>query len=148
MEMWSTEPPRLEFKITVGKWLLHSSKDDYLFSPSDKGSRTPLLVHLNPRDEDGLESEEEGASETQQGARGWCYIWYYGYDKRCTTTYQGHYGVGCGSAKNDTGKTKFSGAYYSTEGQWNSSTCDCDSAKISAYLSQGQVQRQRQGEDL
>ena len=59
-----------------------------------------------------------------QISRGWCsYIWCYRYDKHCTTTYQGLYSVDCGTAKNDTGKTKFSGAYYSTGGQWSSSTC-------------------------
>ena len=56
-------------------------------------------------------------SETQQGAGGRCYIWYYGYDKHCTTAYQGHHSVGCCTAKNDAGKTKFGGAYYSSKGQ-------------------------------
>ena len=98
------------------------------------------------RDEDGLKGEEKGASKTQQGARGWCYIWYYGYDEHCTTTYQGHYSIGCGTAKNDAVKTKFSGADDPTEGQRDSSTRD--SAKVSACRRQGQVQGQRQGGNL
>ena len=50
MDKWSTQPAGLEYKVTVSEWLLHSSKDDYyLFSPTDKDSHAPLLVHLNPR---------------------------------------------------------------------------------------------------
>ena len=65
----------------------------------------------------------------------------------CTTNYQGTTASAAAPpSKNDTGKTKFSGAYYSTEGQWDSSTCD--SAKVSAYRRQGQVQSQGNGRPL
>ena len=96
---------------------------------------------------DGCEYEEEGSPEAQQGARiRWCYIWYYGYDKDCTTTYQWRlYVLGSGTAKNDSNKDNFCGAYYSTEGQRNSST---GHTAESTCHRQGQVQSQRQGGNL
>ena len=110
MEKWSTDPPGL-YKITVSEWLLHSSKDDYLFSLSDKASHTPLLVHLNPRHikpadvraqmrtEKARRRERQRLNKAQgSGATSGTT------DKHCTTTYQDHYSVGCGTAKNDTGR--------------------------------------------
>ena len=46
MEKWSQSRPGLEYKVQVSE--LHSTKDDYLFSPTDKDSHAPLLVHLHP----------------------------------------------------------------------------------------------------
>ena len=95
------------------------------------------------RDKSGLKCKEEGAPADQQGERvWWCYNWYYRYDKHCTTAYKWHYSEGHGTSKNDSGKTKFCDAYYSTEGHWNISTCE--SAESSAYLRQGKVQCQGQ----
>ena len=48
MDRWVNMQAGLEYKVSVSGWLLHSSKDDYLFSPTDKDSHAPLLVHLNP----------------------------------------------------------------------------------------------------
>ena len=48
VEKWSQSRPGLEYKVQVSEWLLHSSKDDHLFSPTDKDSHAPLLVHLHP----------------------------------------------------------------------------------------------------
>ena len=46
---WSTTRPGLEYRVHVSEWLLHSSKDDYLFSPTGKDAHAPLLIHLTPR---------------------------------------------------------------------------------------------------
>ena len=48
-EKWSTTRPGLEYRVQVSEWLLHSSKDDYLFSPTDKDAHAPLLIHITPR---------------------------------------------------------------------------------------------------
>ena len=48
-EKWSQTRPGLEYKVQVSERLLHSSKDDYLFSPTDKDSHVPLLIHILPR---------------------------------------------------------------------------------------------------
>ena len=101
-EKWAQALPGLEYKVQVSEWLLHSSKDDYLFSPSDKNSHVPLLIHILPRHFSGADSERRsvrsprwtgmregrsGRSSTGTGSW-WCYIWYYRYNKHCTTSYQ------------------------------------------------------------
>ena len=113
MEKCSTEPPGLEFKIAVSDWLLHSFKEDYLFSPSDKDSHTPLLVHLNPRYFTPADVPAQMRPETKMGSK------LSRKERQKPNKAQGagatSYSVGCGTAKNDTGKTKFSGADNSTE---------------------------------
>ena len=47
-EKWAQTLPGLEYKVQVSEWHLHSSKDDYLFSPTDKDSHAPLLIHILP----------------------------------------------------------------------------------------------------
>ena len=39
----------LEYRVQISEWLLHSSKDDYLFSPTDKDAHAPLLIHITPQ---------------------------------------------------------------------------------------------------
>ena len=48
-DKWAQALPGLEYKVQISEWLLHSSKDDYLFSPTDKDSHVPLLIHITPR---------------------------------------------------------------------------------------------------
>ena len=48
-DKWSVALPGLEYRIQISEWLLHSSKDDYLFSPTDKDAHAPLLIHITPQ---------------------------------------------------------------------------------------------------
>ena len=48
-DKWSVARPGLEYRIQISEWLLHSSKDDYLFSPTDKDAHAPLLIHITPQ---------------------------------------------------------------------------------------------------
>ena len=48
-DKWSVTRPGLEYRIQISEWLLHSSKDDYLFSPTDKDAHAPLLIHITPQ---------------------------------------------------------------------------------------------------
>ena len=48
-DKWSVALPGLEYRVQISEWLLHSSKDDYLFSPTDKDAHAPLLIHITPQ---------------------------------------------------------------------------------------------------
>ena len=112
MDKCTTVQPGLEYRMAVSEWLLHSSKDDYLFSPSDKDSHTPLLIHQNPRHFSSSDIRAQKRSETKMDSNarrnerqkinkakgsGGATSGTRSYDKPCTTTYQEHYRVGCGT---------------------------------------------------
>ena len=70
-DKWAQALPGLEYKVQVSEWLLHSSKDDYLFSPSDKDSHVPLLIHILPRHFGGadLRATQRPESKMDRNAR-------------------------------------------------------------------------------
>ena len=140
MEKWSQSRPRLEYKVQVSEWLLHSSKDDYLFSPTDKDSRA--IVGAPP-------SSPLHRCGSQGNAARWTGI--QGGERQKLNKAQAAGGATSGTtgttstAPPPTSGTTSGGTGSSaptTPPKWNNSTCD--STKVSAYLRQGQVQSQRQ----
>ena len=70
-DKWSVTRPGLEYRVQVSEWLLHSSKDDYLFSPTDKDAHAPLLIHITPRHFSAadLRATQRGETKVDRNAR-------------------------------------------------------------------------------
>ena len=47
-EVWAEYKGSMEYKVSVSEFLLHSTKNHFLLTPSDNDSHTPLLLHVAP----------------------------------------------------------------------------------------------------